>query len=277
MDSIIVPTRRRRHSGSMDSSDSNMAALKSIGPNKLAIVPPPRPKSTPGERPAQRRRQKKPVHSSDSEGERDEEGADASREMQTEVIMQDGDEQQDIHIFPSITMSSTTSAAIANDRPTRPLPSSKGRTMLSAASKPYTPIQLVANPSMLPVQAHVARGPAAASQRKLYVILEQACLEVYKVSGSGSKSIQGRGVRGRGKDSGEAKYTLLNCDDHQGILAKMGRDIADARPDITHQVLFFCCCPSIYYSSFFSFQVSPNAPRFAIEKSWFVASLHSHS
>jgi rRNA pseudouridine-1189 N-methylase Emg1 (Nep1/Mra1 family) len=29
---------------------------------------------------------------------------------------------------------------------------------------------------------------------------------------------------------------LLNCDDHQGILAKTGRDIADARPDITHQV-----------------------------------------
>jgi rRNA small subunit pseudouridine methyltransferase Nep1 len=106
------------------------------------------------------------------------------------------------------------------------------------------------NPSMLPVQAHVARGPAAASQRKLYVILEQACLEVIRVSGSGSKSIQGNrgGVsRGRGKDGGEAKYTLLNCDDHQGILAKMGRDIADARPDITHQVnfLFF------FYCSFF--------------------------
>jgi hypothetical protein len=29
---------------------------------------------------------------------------------------------------------------------------------------------------------------------------------------------------------------LLNCDDHQGFLAKEGRDIADARPDITHQV-----------------------------------------
>ena len=174
---------------------------------------------------------------------------------------------------------------------------------LSAASKPYTPIQHIANPSMLPVQAHVARGPAAASQRKLYVILEQACLEVYKVSG-GSKSIQGHrdrgGVRGRGKDSGEAKYTLLNCDDHQGILAKMGRDIADARPDITHQVNFlsffllffffffffsfflssinlFIIYVENFYSFFFSFQVPPNAPRFAIEKSWFAASLHSYS
>ena len=144
------------------------------------------------------------------------------------------------------------------------------------------PVQHIANPSMLPVQAHVARGPAAAFQRKLYVILEQACLEVYKVSGSGSKSFQGRGVRGRGKDSGEAKYTLLNCDDHQGILAKMGRDIADARPDITHQVLFFLL--SIYLSIIyihnpsltFSFLVPPNAPRFPVEKSWFIASLHSY-
>jgi rRNA small subunit pseudouridine methyltransferase Nep1 len=112
-------------------------------------------------------------------------------------------------------------------------------------------LEQFANPSMLPVQAHVARGPAAASQRKLYVILEQACLEVYKVSGSGSKSIQGQrgGVRGRGKDGGEAKYTLLNCDDHQGILAKMGRDIADARPDITHQVHFL-------YFFLFSFAVN---------------------
>ena len=254
MDSII-PARRRRHSGS---SDSSTTALKSIGTNKLTVIPPPRPKSTPGERPAQRRRQKSPVRGSD--GDEQDEGADESQEMQTELVMQvDGDEHN-----KSLTTSSSLSLATTNNRPTRPLPSSKGRTMssaLSAASKPYTPIQHIANPSMLPVQAHVARGPAAASQRKLYVILEQACLEVYKVSGSGSKGIQGhRGtVRGRGKDGGEAKYTLLNCDDHQGILAKMGRDIADARPDITHQVNFLFlslfCCPFIDLSLFFFFFV----------------------
>jgi hypothetical protein len=120
---------------------------------------------------------------------------------------------------------------------------------LSAASKSHTPIQLISNPSMLPVQAHVARGPAAASQRKLYVILEQACLEVYKVSGSGGKSTPGHrgGIRGRGKDGGEARYTLLNCDDHQGILAKMGRDIADARPDITHQVDFLSFFSTVFF------------------------------
>jgi rRNA small subunit pseudouridine methyltransferase Nep1 len=82
---------------------------------------------------------------------------------------------------------------------------------------------------MLPVQARVPRGNAAVNGgRRLFVVLEQACLEAYKVSSTG-KSRNGR--------EGEAKYTLLNCDDHQGILAKTGRDIADARPDITHQCL----------------------------------------
>jgi rRNA pseudouridine-1189 N-methylase Emg1 (Nep1/Mra1 family) len=52
-------------------------------------------------------------------------------------------------------------------------------------------------------------------------------LEAYRISSAG------KGKNGR---EGEVKYTLLNCDDHQGILAKTGRDIADARPDITHQV-----------------------------------------
>lgn len=102
------------------------------------------------------------------------------------------------------------------DRPTRPLPSSKSR---------RPPL----NPSLVPVQATVPKTPAQKeSTRRLIVVLEQACLEAYKVS-SGSAS------RG-GKDGKDAKYALLNCDDHQGILAKSGRDIADARPDITHQV-----------------------------------------
>jgi len=89
------------------------------------------------------------------------------------------------------------------------------------------PLPQVANPSMLPVQASVPRGGVASGQRRLYVILEQACLEAYRLGG---KPIPGQ-------KGGEVKYTLLNCDDHQGILAKTGRDIADARPDITHQGL----------------------------------------
>jgi rRNA small subunit pseudouridine methyltransferase Nep1 len=79
------------------------------------------------------------------------------------------------------------------------------------------------------VQAHVPRAGIASSHRRLFVILEQACLEAYRISSGPSKAK-------RGGAEGEVKYTLLNCDDHQGILAKTGRDIAEARPDITHQV-----------------------------------------
>ena len=131
------------------------------------------------------------------------------------------------------TTSSTSSPNTAiladskvNERPTRPLPSSKTRKMQPTSNNP---LMQQANPLMLPVQAHVTKGGPAATQRRLYVILEQACLEAYRVSTAG------RGKNGR---EGDVKYALLNCDDHQGILAKTGRDIADARPDITHQVRF---------------------------------------
>lgn len=72
---------------------------------------------------------------------------------------------------------------------------------------------------------------------RLIVVLEQACLETYKVStGSASRGPAGGGGGRNSKDGGD-KYALLNCDDHQRVLAKMGRDIAEARPDITHQCL----------------------------------------
>lgn len=32
-------------------------------------------------------------------------------------------------------------------------------------------------------------------------------------------------------------FELLNCDDHQGLHRKVGRDPAESRPDITHQLL----------------------------------------
>lgn len=80
--------------------------------------------------------------------------------------------------------------------------------------------------SLVPIPASVPRtAEEKQSTQRLYVVLEQASLEVYKSTRSGDKS--GRGV-----------YQLLNCDDHQGALRRMGRDIGEARPDITHQVLF---------------------------------------
>ena len=109
------------------------------------------------------------------------------------------------------------------DRITRPLPSRA----MSAANRAVT------GPTMVPVQPTVPKTPTAkADSRRLIVVLEQACLEAYRVSGGPTNNSRNPG-RGPAK---EVKYTLLNCDDHQGILAKTGRDIADARPDITHQV-----------------------------------------
>ncbi|KAH8928898.1 Nep1-domain-containing protein [Atractiella rhizophila] len=96
--------------------------------------------------------------------------------------------------------------------------------------------EVLPRPAPPPPAASLAGAAAAADsdtkdlngstgpKRKLIVVLEQACLETYKVSNGG-------------RDDKGPKYTLLNCDDHQGILAKMGREIAHARPDITHQCL----------------------------------------
>ncbi|ORX34019.1 Alpha/beta knot methyltransferase [Kockovaella imperatae] len=104
--------------------------------------------------------------------------------------------------------------AIAHSRVTKPLPGSRRAT---------------AGVDFVPKQATVPKSTTEKENtRRLIVVLSQACLEAYRVSsGSGGKNAAGK----------EAKYALLNCDDHQGILAKTGRDIADARPDITHQCL----------------------------------------
>lgn len=99
----------------------------------------------------------------------------------------------------------------------------------ASSSRPTKPLPR-SNPTLVPIPATTPKTPVQKdSTRRLIVVLESACLEVYRISaGSGGRD---------GKGGKEAKYALLNCDDHQGILAKTGRDIADARPDITHQVI----------------------------------------
>ena len=218
--------RPRRHSGATAVPLHLRAANRDLS---RIITPPPRPKSTPAhERPLQRRR-----HNPDSSE------SDADVEEEQSMLVEDHDGSSS----PSSTSSSEkphkivapqhndltlkidiTSDIPASERPTRPLPSSKNRKI---AQQINNPMPQPANPAMLPVRAHVPKSGVASSQRRLFVILEQACLESYRVS-SAAKGKNGR--------EGEVKYTLLNCDDHQGILAKTGRDIADARPDITHQV-----------------------------------------
>ncbi|KAF9443688.1 Nep1-domain-containing protein [Macrolepiota fuliginosa MF-IS2] len=253
MQSTVVPTRRRR---SLENGDvASLLARSALKTLNGSIDPPPRPKSSPGERPARRRRQKSPINSGDeqypdvvaetSEGEDGMNIEEIGGNGTSVGISIDHENVTKSDFKKNLDLASSTTATekpevdvstliLRNPRPTRPLPASKVRRMApgstpSSINNPHNPVAPVANPSMLPVQAQVARGGAAATQRRLYVILEQACLEAYRISGGGSKGRNGR--------EGEVKYTLLNCDDHQGILAKTGRDIADARPDITHQCL----------------------------------------
>jgi rRNA small subunit pseudouridine methyltransferase Nep1 len=61
--------------------------------------------------------------------------------------------------------------------------------------------------------------------QRLIVVLSNARLETYRAAQSPR--------HGPGRDD---KYSLLNSDEHIGVMRKMGRDISDARPDITHQV-----------------------------------------
>jgi len=69
--------------------------------------------------------------------------------------------------------------------------------------------------------------------KRLIVVLSHASLETFKTGGGGAAR---PGPGGRPGVAKEEKYTLLNSDEHIGIMRKMQRDISDARPDITHQV-----------------------------------------
>lgn len=63
--------------------------------------------------------------------------------------------------------------------------------------------------------------PVEPQSRKVIVVLENASLEAARLH-----------------PFRDSKMQLLNCDEHQSILKRLGRDIADARPDIVHQVNF---------------------------------------
>ena len=75
--------------------------------------------------------------------------------------------------------------------------------------------------------------------KRLIVVLSHASLETFRASGHSAQHLAnaraGRLAPG-GKDE---KFTLLNSDEHIGIMRKLGRDISEARPDITHQVCTF--------------------------------------
>jgi rRNA small subunit pseudouridine methyltransferase Nep1 len=85
-------------------------------------------------------------------------------------------------------------------------------------------------PPKLPQLVAEQKIPIPAADKdtqRLIVVLSNASLETYKASYGGRNGA----VR-------DEKYSLLNSDEHIGVMRKMNRDISDARPDITHQVCF---------------------------------------
>ena len=79
----------------------------------------------------------------------------------------------------------------------------------------------------LVAEQHVPLPSTDKNSQRLIVVLSNASLETYKSSHGGGRP----GAR-------DEKYSLLNSDEHIGVMRKMNRDISDARPDITHQVWF---------------------------------------
>jgi rRNA small subunit pseudouridine methyltransferase Nep1 len=77
----------------------------------------------------------------------------------------------------------------------------------------------------LVAEQHVPIPSNDKDSQRLVVVLSHASLETYKASHGG-----------RTGNMRDEKYSLLNSDEHIGVMRKMNRDISDARPDITHQV-----------------------------------------
>lgn len=84
----------------------------------------------------------------------------------------------------------------------------------------------------LVAEQHVPIPPHDKDTKRLIVVLSNASLETYRASAFGGRTAPGR----------DEKYSLLNSDEHIGIMRKMNRDISEARPDITHQVCLLCAC-----------------------------------
>ncbi|KAL2853864.1 Alpha/beta knot methyltransferase [Aspergillus pseudoustus] len=78
----------------------------------------------------------------------------------------------------------------------------------------------------LVAEQHVAIPPSDKETKRLIVVLSHASLETFRASHGGRN--------GTGRDE---KYSLLNSDEHIGVMRKMNRDISEARPDIAHQCL----------------------------------------
>ncbi|KAL8703885.1 MAG: hypothetical protein Q9201_002936 [Fulgogasparrea decipioides] len=105
--------------------------------------------------------------------------------------------------------------------PVSPL-SSEGRERKRQRTQSCPPPEL----PQLVAEQHVPIASTDKDTQRLVVVLSNASLETYKASHGGRNGM----LR-------DEKYSLLNSDEHIGVMRKMNRDISDARPDITHQCL----------------------------------------
>lgn len=141
---------------------------------------------------------------------------------------------------------STSKSTLRHALPAKPSTSyAPSQTNGTTSTIPAAPKRVRVDSSLVPQAPKVPKTQVEKGKTPhLIVVLEQACLESYKISSGSSSAGQGGGSGSarKGKDPGAEKYALLNCDDHQRVLAKMGRDIAEARPDITHQVSVYSFC-----------------------------------
>ncbi|KAI9707112.1 MAG: 18S rRNA pseudouridine methyltransferase [Candelina mexicana] len=86
-------------------------------------------------------------------------------------------------------------------------------------------------PPSLPVlvaEQHVPVHPNDKDTQRLIVVLSNASLETYKAASN---------RKAPGASDRDGKFSLLNSDEHIGVMRAMQRDISEARPDITHQCL----------------------------------------
>jgi len=128
-------------------------------------------------------------------------------------------------------------------------------------------------PPQLPqlvAEQHVPIASTDKDTQRLIVVLSHASLETYKASHGSSR---GGVVR-------DEKYSLLNSDEHIGVMRKMNRDISDARPDITHQVchkkdLSDCQCLD-YLLIMNHLSVSAHSARLAHQQGREAADLHPY-
>jgi hypothetical protein len=120
----------------------------------------------------------------------------------------------------------------------------------------------------LVAEQHVPIPSTDKDTQRLVVVLSNASLETYR-----SSHAWGRGGGGGPKDE---KYSLLNSDEHIGIMRKMGRDISEARPDITHQVCRIILAVYGRVGSLTDAVVSSHPPRLAHQQGGKAANLHPH-